>query len=110
MTIYQYFATLHSELGSYNFSYGVDAHLTGTSIVRGSDKTRAQHLLGHQLFTSIITTDVTTKSVTFPAGSSWIDYWNEDTVYAGGDHHDVQRAAWRAIRCSSRPALSFRST
>jgi hypothetical protein len=37
-SIYQYFATLHSELGSYNFSYGVEAHLTGTSIIRGSDK------------------------------------------------------------------------
>jgi alpha-D-xyloside xylohydrolase len=84
VTIYQYFATLHSELGSYNFSYGVDAHLTGTSIIRGSDKTRAQHLLGDQLFASIITTDVTTKSVTFPTGSNWIDYWNEDTVYTGG--------------------------
>ncbi len=84
VTIYQYFATLHSELGSYNFSYGVDAHLTGTSIIRAPDKTRTQHLLGDQLFTSIITTDVTTKMVSFPAGSSWIDYWNEDMVYAGG--------------------------
>lgn len=84
ITAYQYFATLHSELGSYTFSYGVDAHLTGTSIIRASDKTRAQHLLGDQLFASVITTDVTTKSVTFPAGASWIDYWNEDMVYAGG--------------------------
>jgi alpha-glucosidase (family GH31 glycosyl hydrolase) len=84
VAIYQYFATLHSELGSYNFSYGVDAHLTGTSIIRNPDQTRAQHRLGDQLFTSVITTDVTTKAVTFPAGSSWIDYWNEDTVYAGG--------------------------
>jgi alpha-glucosidase (family GH31 glycosyl hydrolase) len=32
----------------------------------------------------VITTDVTTKSVKFPAGSNWIDYWNEDMVYAGG--------------------------
>ena len=23
-------------------------------------------------------------TVTFPAGSTWIDYWNEDTTYAGG--------------------------
>jgi alpha-glucosidase (family GH31 glycosyl hydrolase) len=84
VTIYQYFATLHSELGSYNFSYGVESHRTGTSIVRGSDKVRAQHLLGDQLLASVITTDVTTKSVTFPAGASWIDYWNEDLVYAGG--------------------------
>lgn len=84
VSIYQYFATLHSELGSYNFSYGVESHLTGTSIIRGFDKTRAQHLLGDQVFASIITTDVTTKSVTFPTGSNWIDYWNEDTVYTGG--------------------------
>jgi alpha-glucosidase (family GH31 glycosyl hydrolase) len=82
--VYRYFAILHSELGSYNFSYGVDAHLTGRSIIRASDKTRAQHLLGEQLFTSIITTDVTSKSVTFPTGANWIDYWNEDMVYPGG--------------------------
>ena len=84
VTIYQYFATLHSELGSYNFSYEVDAHLTGKSIIRQSDIAHAQHLLGDQIFVSVITTDVTTKSVSFPAGSSWIDYWNENTVYAGG--------------------------
>jgi alpha-glucosidase (family GH31 glycosyl hydrolase) len=84
VAIYQYFATLHSELGPYNFSYGVDAHLTGTSIIRNPDQTGAQHRLGDQLFTSVITTDVTTKAVTFPAGSSWIDYWNEDMVYTGG--------------------------
>jgi alpha-glucosidase (family GH31 glycosyl hydrolase) len=84
VTTYQYFATLHSELGSYNFSYGVDAHLTGTSIIRGSDKVKGQHLLGDQLLASVITTDVTTKSVSFPTGSNWIDYWNEDTVFTGG--------------------------
>jgi alpha-D-xyloside xylohydrolase len=84
VTTYQYFATLHSELGSYNFSYGVDAHVTGTSIIRGSDKTKGQHLLGDQLLAAVITTDVTTKSVSFPVGSNWIDYWNEDTVYTGG--------------------------
>jgi alpha-glucosidase (family GH31 glycosyl hydrolase) len=82
--IYRYFATLHSELGSYNFSYGVEAHLTGKSIVRAPDKMRSQHLLGDQLFVSVITTDVTTKSVTFPTGSSFIDYWDESKVYAGG--------------------------
>jgi alpha-glucosidase (family GH31 glycosyl hydrolase) len=82
--IYRYFATLHSELGPYNFSYGVEAHLTGQSIIREADQVRAQHLLGAQILTSVITTDVSAKAVTFPAGSSWIDYWNEDTVYAGG--------------------------
>jgi alpha-glucosidase (family GH31 glycosyl hydrolase) len=84
VTIYRYFATLHSELGSYNFSYEVDAHLTGKSVIRQSDIAHAQHLLGDQIFASVITTDVTAKSVSFPAGASWIDYWDEDTVYAGG--------------------------
>jgi alpha-glucosidase (family GH31 glycosyl hydrolase) len=82
--IYRYFASLHSELGPYNFSYGVEAHLTGKSIIRAPDKALSQHLLGEQLFTSVLTTDVTVKSVTFPTGSSWIDYWNESKVYASG--------------------------
>ena len=84
VSIYKYFATLHSELGSYNFSYEVDAHLTGKSIIRGSDIPRAQHLLGDQLLVSVLTSDVTTKSVTFPTGTNWIDYWDEATVFTGG--------------------------
>ena len=40
--------------------------------------------VGDQLFVSVITTDVTTKSVTFQAGANWIDYWNEATVFTGG--------------------------
>ncbi|MES1207594.1 MAG: TIM-barrel domain-containing protein, partial [Pseudomonadota bacterium] len=54
--IYRTFATLHSELGPYLFSYGVEAHLTGTSILRATDKAAAQHKLGDQLFASVITT------------------------------------------------------
>ena len=82
--IYRYFATLHSELASYVFSYSVEAHLTGTSILRATDKAAAQHLLGDQLFASVITTDVTSKTVKLPPGDKWIDYWNEDTTYAAG--------------------------
>jgi alpha-glucosidase (family GH31 glycosyl hydrolase) len=52
--------------------------------VRASDSAHAQHLLGDQLLVSVITTNVTTKPVVFPAGASWIDYWNEDMVYPGG--------------------------
>lgn len=81
--IYRYFATLHSELGPYLFSYGVDAHFNQKSILRSTDRAAAQHLLGDQLFVSVITTDVTTKNVTLPAGK-WIDYWDEDVVRSGG--------------------------
>ncbi len=82
--IYRYFATLHSELGSYMFSYSVEAHLTGTSILRATDKAAAQHKLGDQLFASVITSDVTSKTVNLPASDKWIDYWNEDVTYAAG--------------------------
>jgi alpha-glucosidase (family GH31 glycosyl hydrolase) len=82
--IYRYFATLHSELAPYTFSYGVEAHLTGTPIIRKSDKMNAHHLLGRELFISVLKSDVTSKSVKFPAGSSWIDYWDEGKAYAGG--------------------------
>ena len=82
--IYRYFASLHSELGPYNFSYGVEAHLTGLSILRSTDANKAQHVLGADLFVSVVTSDVTSKSVTFPAGGRWIDYWNEDATYVGG--------------------------
>ncbi|HVY38128.1 MAG TPA: TIM-barrel domain-containing protein [Polyangia bacterium] len=81
--IYRYFATLHSELGAYNFSYSVESHLTGKSIVRSPDKAAAQHLLGDQLLVSVMTADTTSKAVKLPAGQ-WIDYWNEDMTYAGG--------------------------
>jgi alpha-glucosidase (family GH31 glycosyl hydrolase) len=82
--IYRYFATLHSELAPYQFSYGVEAHLTGKSIIRSADKASAQHRLGDQLFVSVITSDVTSKTVTLPTGDRWIDYWNDGMAYAGG--------------------------
>jgi hypothetical protein len=82
--IYRYFATLHSELAPYNFSYSVESNLTGTTMVRNSDKTKAHHQLGNEIFVSVITSDTTSKTVYFPSGSKWIDYWNEGTVYDGG--------------------------
>ena len=82
--IYRYFATLHSELAPYQFSYGVEASLTGASILRGVDKSRSQHKLGEQVFVSVLTADTTSKQVTFPSGARWIDYWNEGQVYEGG--------------------------
>jgi alpha-glucosidase (family GH31 glycosyl hydrolase) len=84
IAIYQYFATLHSELAPYNFSYGVEAHLAGVSALRNADTVQFQHLLGDQLLVSPFTTDATTKAVHFPAGSQWIDYWNDSIVYQGG--------------------------
>lgn len=87
VSIYRYYATLHSELVPILFSYGVEASLSGKSIIRSPDSTRAQHLLGEELFVSVITSNTTSKQVTFPAGSRWIDYWDETRVYSGGTSH-----------------------
>jgi hypothetical protein len=82
--IYRYFAVLHNELVPYNFSYIVDAHTNGGSILKSCDKTKNHHLLGDQLFVSILTTDTTSKTVDFPSGAKWIDYWSESVTYDGG--------------------------
>ncbi len=82
--IYRYFSTLHSELVPYLFSYEVEAHLNGKSIIRAPDKNKSQHKLGEELFVSVINSDKEYKTVYFPAGSRWIDYWDESNVYYGG--------------------------
>jgi len=79
--IYRYYATLHSELVPYIFSYSVEAHLTGKSILRYVDKNNHQHTLGDEIFVSIFTSDDSIKLVTFPSTGKWIDYWNESVVY-----------------------------
>jgi hypothetical protein len=92
--IYRYFAELHHELVPYLYSYDIAAHLTGTSIVRpfgnrdNTDTTQWdgdwKYMLGDNLFVAAIYQDVTNRTITFPTGSSWIDYWSDDSVYQGG--------------------------
>jgi alpha-glucosidase (family GH31 glycosyl hydrolase) len=82
--IYRYYAVLHSELVPYLFSYGVEANLTGESILRDVDPERSQHLLGEEVLVSVITSDTETKRVFFPSGERWIDYWNEAVFFEGG--------------------------
>jgi Glycosyl hydrolases family 31 TIM-barrel domain/Glycosyl hydrolase family 31 C-terminal domain len=97
--IYRYFAELHHELVPYLYSYDIVAHLTNTPIVRpfgNKDKTDTtqwdgdwKYLLGDNLLIADIYKDSTSRTVTLPAGSSWIDYWNDDSVYQGGSTQTV---------------------
>ena len=82
--IYRYYATLHSELVPYIFSYSVESNLKGDPIVRDSDIKRKHHNLGEQLFISFITSDTNVKEVALPGRANWIDYWNEEKVYKAG--------------------------
>jgi alpha-D-xyloside xylohydrolase len=110
--IYRYYATLHSELVPYLFSYGVEAHRTRTSILRGIDPIiedggeivdyEPHHKLGEELFVSLVTSDADSKEVVLPEGVRWIDYWNEDQVFAGGTRvtYDLDWKAGEDINCS----------
>ena len=87
--IYRYYATLHSELTPYLFSYSVEAHLTGDSIIRGSDNSLSHHRLGEEIFVSVIDEEGDSegnvkKPVIFPSEGSWIDYWDQGQLYTGG--------------------------
>lgn len=84
--IYRYYATLHSELVPYIFSYSVESHRTETSILRDTDRDKAQHKLGEEIFVSVVTNGEESKNVVFPQGNRWIDYWNETAApYNGGE-------------------------
>ncbi|MBN2209798.1 MAG: hypothetical protein JW709_00230, partial [Sedimentisphaerales bacterium] len=82
--IYRYYATLHSELVPYIFSYGVDAHLTGLSIVRGASTVQSHHCLGEDIFVSPIIDENNEKRIYFPPTGTWIDYWDEAKAYPPG--------------------------
>ncbi|HPG42016.1 MAG TPA: glycoside hydrolase family 31 protein [bacterium] len=83
VTIYRYFAKLHSQLVPYFYSYGVQAHDTGIPILRPATGDW-QYRLGEELFVSPIYEDTDSRSVTLPSGDDWIDYWDDDLVYSGG--------------------------
>lgn len=80
--LYRYYATLHSELAPYIFSYSVEANLTGKPIMRNANIEQRQHHLGEELFVSPVVTEDLYKQVYFPEDGYWIDYWNEDMVFS----------------------------
>lgn len=82
--IYRDFATLHSELGDYLFSCAVDAHLGRGSIVRQPEPERRQHLLGPDVFVSVIAGPELTKQVRMPAEGTWVDWWQQERTCAPG--------------------------
>ncbi|MGE5806885.1 MAG: TIM-barrel domain-containing protein [Ignavibacteria bacterium] len=93
-TIYRYFAKLHHQLVPYLFSYDIHAHSTGISIVRpfgsrGYPDTTIwngdyKYMLGDNLFVAAIYQNDNSRTITFPSGDSWVNYWNEDDIHQGG--------------------------
>ena len=91
VNVYKYYANFHHELVPYLYSYDIEAHNTGTSILCpvGADQSeweehKWEFYLGDNLLVSTIYDDVSSKDIYFPEGSSWINYWDEDDVHQGG--------------------------
>ena len=42
------------------------------------------YLLGKNILVAPIHTNTSSVSVTFPEGSSWVDWWNHSNVFTGG--------------------------
>jgi len=89
--IYRYYAKLHHELVPYFYSYDIEAHTTKKSIVRpfgerinNSWNGDWKYLLGDNLFVAAIYQDDNSRTITFPSGNPWINYWNEDDIHQGG--------------------------
>jgi len=93
-SIYRYFAKLHHQLVPYLFSYDIHAHSTGISIVRpfgsrGYPDTTIwngdyKYMLGDNLFVAAIYQSNNSRTITFPSGDSWVNYWNEDDIHLSG--------------------------
>ncbi len=84
VTIYRYFAKLHSQLVPYFYSHAVDARAADISLIQPQSGSW-QYKLGNDIFVAAIYQDVTQREVTLPTGDQWIDYWNDDVVYNGGE-------------------------
>jgi hypothetical protein len=90
--IYRYFAKLHHQLVPYFYSYDIQAHSDGISIIRPiGDRSEWEdkgweYLLGDNFLVSAIyqkhTLNYTSKTINFPPGK-WINYWNEDEIHEG---------------------------
>ena len=92
-SIYKYYANLHHELVPYLYSHDIEANRTGASIIRPVgiglsdwETKKLEYKLGDNLFVSTIydENNQNSKTIYFPEGSSWIDYWNDNNIYQGG--------------------------
>ena len=71
------------ELAPYKFSTIVEAHLKGGSLIRSASLDEYSHLLGNDLFTKAIVSDINSVEFHLPDNGIWIDFWNGERHLAG---------------------------
>jgi alpha-glucosidase (family GH31 glycosyl hydrolase) len=82
--LYRYYAKLHHQLVPYLYGHGVEAHLSGTPIIRDGDRDARHYRLGEDLFVAPIVTRDDHRRVELPRGSRWFDYWDDREPISGG--------------------------
>lgn len=83
--IYRKSVKLHNELSYYLFSSGVDAHLSGGTIIKNASIENSSHFLGDQLYVKVIVDSIPVQKFQVPESGYWIDYYNDDQIYKPGE-------------------------
>ena len=87
---YRKFTHAHHELIPYMMSAGMDAwnnnHSIMTPIAKESIFTPTiwDYMFGKDIFVAPLINNSTTRTIHFPAGNDWVDYWDSSMLYHGG--------------------------
>jgi alpha-glucosidase (family GH31 glycosyl hydrolase) len=89
LQIYRNFVKIHMSLKPYFLTVGSNALASNYSAITPMSKytfvvTNWNYLLGPDVFVAPIVKNSTARSVEFPAGSDWADWWNSSLIYRGG--------------------------
>ena len=106
IAIWRVYARLHSQLADYSHQYAVKASETGMPIVRPlflhfPEQPDAWNdwqtfLYGEDILVSAIwKKGVRSHRLFLPAGEQWIDAWNSDEVYEGGQWVEVETPMYK---------------
>ncbi len=91
--IYRTFVHAHHELIPYLMSAGAQAYAQNKSIMTplGEDTIWTplnwDFLLGNDIFVSPIVDDNANRTIVFPKGNDWVDYFDSSKIYKGGSKH-----------------------
>jgi alpha-glucosidase (family GH31 glycosyl hydrolase) len=82
VAIFRYYATLHTELIPYFYTWMAETHLTGRRLLQSCGADRGEYLLGPDVFVSVVMQPGGEKEVRLPPGE-WVDYWEPARTYHG---------------------------
>mmetsp|Transcript_9418 Transcript_9418/g.25541 ORF Transcript_9418/g.25541 Transcript_9418/m.25541 type:complete len:256 (+) Transcript_9418:1143-1910(+) len=88
LNIYRTFVNIHYSLVSFFWSEGTQAFASGNSILHApSNDDEYSFTLGQNqdIFVAPMVDDANWRSILFPAGEQWVDWWQPGVLYSGGD-------------------------